>query len=64
MDKITGNLDLPKMDGKEVRPGVFLIGEPTPRPDLGPTSMVCLANVEGMLALVELRLRFKEKTNG
>jgi hypothetical protein len=54
-----GKLILPKMDGVEITPGIYLIGEPTPRPDLSPTSLVCLASVDGMLATIELKLKFK-----
>jgi hypothetical protein len=54
---ITGTLDLPKMDGVEIRPGVVLIGEPTPMPDTD--KLRCLANVMGMLCLVELSIKFK-----
>lgn len=43
-----------KFDGLEVRPGVFLIGEPTPIP--GSMLMRCLANVYGALALIEIKL--------
>ena len=58
-----GELILPKMDGVEITPGIFLIGEPVPRPDLGKTALVCLAEVRGMLALVQLSIVFKEKLN-
>lgn len=51
-----GALTLPKLDGREVSPGVWLIGEPSPV--AGTDKMRCLANVGGALALVELRLRF------
>ena len=59
-----GKLTLPKMDGVEIKPGVFLIGEPTPRPDLGKTSLVCLADVHGMLCTVELTIKFKRVEYG
>lgn len=49
-------LQLPKMDGMEVEPGVWLIGEPTPMP--GTTKMRCLANVGGALCLIELGFKF------
>ena len=55
-----GELILPKLDGVEITPGVFLIGEPTPRPDLGKTSLACLADVEGMLYTVELTIKLQE----
>jgi len=55
--QILGEVRLPTLDGVEIQPNVFLIGEPTPRPDLGPTSFACLANVAGALCLVELTLR-------
>ena len=57
-------LILPKMDGVEITPGIFLIGEPVPRPDLGKTALVCLANVYGMLATVELSIKFTEGIDG
>lgn len=60
---IKGSLQLPKTDGVEIRPGIFLIGDPTPRPDLGKTSMVCLANALGTLALVELSINFQDEEN-
>jgi hypothetical protein len=56
---IEGALDLPKMDGMEVRPGVILIGEPSPI--VGTDKMRCLANVLGALCVVELSIKFKEK---
>jgi hypothetical protein len=59
---IEGSIILPKMDGVEISPGVFLIGEPVPRPDIGKTALVCLADVGGCLALVELSINFKTKT--
>lgn len=54
-----GSLQLPKCDGMEVRPGVTLIGEPTPV--VGTDKMRCLANVLGALCVVELSIKFKEK---
>jgi hypothetical protein len=56
MDKITGNMTLPKMDRKEVSPGIFLIGEPTPQP--GSNKLRALANVGGALCVVELSIKF------
>jgi len=56
---VEGKLDLPKMDGVEIRPGVTLIGEPSPEP--GTDKLRCLANVEGMLCVVELSIKFKAK---
>ena len=55
---MTGEIRLPKTDGVEVKPGIFLIGDPAPRPDIGPTALVCLANIHGMMGLVELSLKF------
>jgi hypothetical protein len=52
-----GRLELPSMDGVEIRPGVVLIGEPTPVP--GTDKLRCLANVAGMLCVVELNIVFK-----
>jgi hypothetical protein len=51
-----GDVILQPMDGKEMSPGVFLIGEPSPVE--GSDKLRCLANVGGALCLVELRLRF------
>lgn len=56
---MTGTLSLPPMDGQIIRPGILLIGEPTPMP--GTNTLRALANVGGMLCLVELVLTFAEK---
>ena len=53
---LDGTLKMPALDGREISPGVLLIGEPTPV--VGTDKMRCLANVNGALVLVELRLRF------
>jgi len=53
-----GKLELPKMDGYEIRPGITLIGEPTPVE--GTDKLRCLANVLGSLCVVELSIKFKE----
>lgn len=53
------HLTMPRFDGYEVRPGITLLGEPTPIP--GTDKMRCLANVGGALGLVELRLKFLEE---
>ncbi len=53
-----GNVTLPKLDDYEIRPGIFLIGEPTPIE--GTDKLRCLANVYGQLAVVELCLKFRE----
>jgi hypothetical protein len=50
-------MTLPKMDGMEVRPGITLIGEPAPMP--GTDKLRCLANVAGMLCVIELSIKFK-----
>jgi hypothetical protein len=55
-----GALTLPKMDGVQIAPRVWLIGEPTPI--VGTDRLRCLADVGGALAVVELRLRFAEPT--
>ena len=49
-------LNMPKTDGVEIAPEIFLIGTPTPRPDLGPNRLACLANVLGALCVVELSI--------
>lgn len=56
---IETKVDMPKMDGMEVKPGVTLIGEPTPVP--GTNKMRCLANVLGALCVVELSVKFGGK---
>jgi hypothetical protein len=48
------SIPLPKLHDHEVSEGIYLIGEPIPRPDLGDNRMACLANVCGVLALIEL----------
>lgn len=55
---VTLNLPLPKMHGLEVSPGVYLIGEPSPV--TGTNKLRCLADVGGMLCLVELSMKFGE----
>lgn len=57
-DMITGVINLPKMDGEEISPGITLIGEPTAMP--GTNKLRCLANVYGCLAVVELKVTLKE----
>ena len=54
---IEGTMSLPKMDGLEIRPGVTLIGEPSPVE--GTDKLRCLANVDGMLCVVVLSIKFK-----
>jgi len=58
---IEGKLTIPKCDGVEIKPGIFLIGEPSARPDLGPNRLACLANVNGSLCLVELSINVLQK---
>lgn len=59
MSLVLGTLQLmSKLDGQEISPGVFLVGEPTPRP--GTDKLVCLADVGGAFCFVELRLKFGE----
>ena len=53
---IEGRMQLPDMDGLEIRPGVTLIGEPSPVE--GSDKLRCLANVAGCLAVVELSIKF------
>lgn len=50
------SINLPSMDGLEVSPGIWLVGEPTPIE--GSNKLRCLANVGGALCLIELSLRF------
>jgi hypothetical protein len=50
--------ELPKMDGKEVSPGVIIIGEPTRIP--GTNKMVALAEFYGTIAKIELVIKIKE----
>lgn len=53
---IKGELQLPKLEGIEIYPGIILMAEPTPIP--GTNLFRCLANVYGALAIVELKLNF------
>ena len=53
---ITGTMQLPKLDGYEVRPGITLIGEPVAMP--GTDKLRCLANVFESLCVVELSIKF------
>lgn len=50
---LTGELKLPKLDGAEVSPGVFLIGEPKPVDG----KLRGLANVGGALCVIELGIK-------
>lgn len=54
----TGTIQLPRMEGQQVAPGVWLIGEPTPIP--GTSLLRCLADVNGALCVVELSVKFQE----
>lgn len=51
-----GTAVLPHLDGYEIRPGIILIGEPTPIEQTN--RLRCLANVDGTLAVVELSMKF------
>jgi hypothetical protein len=51
-----GTLNIPKLDGVEVNPGIFCIGQPTPVP--GTNLLRGLANVGGALCIVEFKLSF------
>lgn len=53
---IDGQMTLSKMDGMEVSPGIFLIGEPRPVP--GTNKLTGLADVNGALCIVELSIKF------
>ena len=54
--KILGEMKLPKMDGMEIHPGIFLIGEPSPLS--GTDKLRGLANVHGSLCVIELGIKF------
>ena len=56
MTTVVGELEFPDMDGKEISPGIFLVGEPTPVP--GTDTLHALADVGGMLCVIELKLKF------
>jgi hypothetical protein len=60
-EAIEGSMTLPKLDGVEIRPDVWIIGEPTPI--LGTDKLRALTNYRGALALVELRISFHEQKN-
>ena len=55
---IIGEVQIPKLDGKEVSPGVFIVGEPPRVP--GTNKLIALAEVQGCLCKIELALRFVE----
>lgn len=57
-DLVAASLNLPKLDGVEIRPGVWIIGEPTPLP--GTNKLRTLANVGGALCVIELAANFGE----
>ena len=59
---LIGEMKLPTMDGVEVSPGVWLIGEPTPQP--GTDKLRCLARVGNALAVVELSIKFPPDGSG
>lgn len=50
-------VNLGHLDGAEIQPGIVLIGEPTPVP--GTNLMRALANVHGLLCVVELSVMFR-----
>jgi hypothetical protein len=54
---IVGEVKLPKMDGLEVKPGVFIIGEPSRVP--GTNKLIALADMNGCLVKIELSLKFQ-----
>ncbi len=58
MTKILGQIQLPEMDGLEIKPGIILIGEPIPIE--GSTKLRCLAKVFGCLAIIEFSIKFEE----
>ncbi len=53
-----GHISLPKLDGVEVSPGVWIVGEPSPVP--GTNKLRALANVGGALCLIELSIKFPQ----
>lgn len=53
---VIGNVTLPTMDGAEISPGIWLVGEPAPVS--GSNKLRCLADVNGALAVVELIVKF------
>lgn len=50
------DLKTQKFNGVEIRPGITLIGEHTPV--AGTNTMRCLANIAGVLCVVELSIKF------
>lgn len=56
-----GEMKLSKMDGTEISPGIWLIGEPTPV--AGSDKLRCLAQVGSAIALVELAIKFPQPAN-
>lgn len=58
---IIGTVEMPKIDGMEVSPGVFIVGEPAPIP--GTNKFRALADMAGCLVIVELSLKFLSTGN-
>lgn len=48
---------LPKLNGYEVTPGIYLMGEPTPV-EGSDNLFRCLANYHGALALIQIKVTF------
>lgn len=59
---MTGRIELPKMKGVEIRPGITCLEEPTPVE--GTNKLRVLCNAFGCLALVELKITFVPETEG
>lgn len=53
---INGEVKIPKLDGVEIKPGVIILGEPTPV--AGTTKLRALANCFGTLCVIELSVKF------
>lgn len=57
-----GRIELPKMKGVEIRPGITCLEEPTPVE--GTNKLRVLCDVRGYLAIVELKVTFVPETEG
>lgn len=56
MSAAFGSLQMPKLDGHEIAPRVYLIGEPMPV--VGTDRFRCLADFYGAMAVIELSIKF------
>ena len=54
---MTPHAALPKWDGREIKPGVFLMGEPIPQPEVGKGEYRSLARVDGVVCMIRFEIK-------